>query len=47
VRGANVQAPDADLDRQRDFTVSRGKIAQIDILADPERISRLDLAALD
>jgi hypothetical protein len=28
------------------FTVSRGKIAQIDILADPERI-RLDRADLD
>ena len=29
------------------FTVSRGKVAQIDVLADPERLSRLDLAVLD
>jgi RNA polymerase sigma-70 factor (ECF subfamily) len=29
------------------FTVARGKIVEIDILADPERLSRLDLAALD
>jgi RNA polymerase sigma factor (sigma-70 family) len=29
------------------FTVAGGKIVQIDILADPERLARLDLAALD
>ena len=29
------------------FTVSRGKIVQIDVMADPERLDRLDLAALD
>lgn len=29
------------------FTVGGGKIVQIDILADPERVSRLDLSALD
>ena len=29
------------------FTISHGKIAEIDILADPERLRRLDLAALD
>jgi RNA polymerase sigma-70 factor (ECF subfamily) len=28
------------------FTVARGKIVEIDVLADPERISRLDLAFL-
>src|SRR5215208_1991006 len=28
------------------FTVARGKIAEIDILADPERLSRLDLVAV-
>jgi hypothetical protein len=26
------------------FTVVRGKIAEIDVLADPERLQRLDLA---
>ena len=29
------------------FTVSRGKIAEIDIVADPERLLRYDLAVLD
>jgi RNA polymerase sigma factor (sigma-70 family) len=29
------------------FTVRRGKIVEIDVLADPERLSRLDLAILD
>ena len=28
------------------FTVSRGKIAEIDSIADPDRLRRLDLAAL-
>jgi RNA polymerase sigma-70 factor (ECF subfamily) len=28
------------------FTVSRGKIAEIDVIADPERLQRLDLAVL-
>jgi RNA polymerase sigma-70 factor (ECF subfamily) len=29
------------------FTSAGGKIVEIDILADPERLSRLDLSALD
>ena len=29
------------------FTISRGKIAEIDILADPERLRGLDLSVLD
>jgi hypothetical protein len=29
------------------FTVSGGKIVQIDVMADPERLARLDLAVLD
>jgi hypothetical protein len=29
------------------FTVRGGKIVEIDILADPERLSQLDLSALD
>ncbi|XXY49892.1 hypothetical protein WME91_01925 [Sorangium sp. So ce269] len=29
------------------FTVAGGKIVAIDILADPERLRRLDLSALD
>jgi RNA polymerase sigma-70 factor (ECF subfamily) len=29
------------------FTVTHGKIVEIDVLADPERLRRLDLAVLD
>jgi hypothetical protein len=29
------------------FTITGGRIAEIDILADPERLNRLDLSALD
>jgi RNA polymerase sigma-70 factor (ECF subfamily) len=29
------------------FTVTHGKIVEIDILADPARLRHLDLAALD
>jgi hypothetical protein len=29
------------------FTVSNGKIVRIQVLADPERIARLNLAELD
>ena len=28
------------------FTISRGKLVEIDVLADPERLGRLDLAVL-
>ncbi len=29
------------------FTITRGKIVEIEMLADPERLSGLDLAILD
>jgi RNA polymerase sigma-70 factor (ECF subfamily) len=29
------------------FTIAGGKIVEINILADPERLSRLDLSAID
>jgi RNA polymerase sigma-70 factor (ECF subfamily) len=29
------------------FTVRRGKIVEIDVVADPERLRNLDLAVLD
>ncbi len=29
------------------FTVAGGKVAAIDVLADPERLARLDLSAVD
>jgi hypothetical protein len=29
------------------FTISGGKVVQIDVMADPERLRRLDLTVLD
>lgn len=29
------------------FTIASGKIVEIDILADPERLNRLDLSAIE
>jgi hypothetical protein len=29
------------------FTVSRGKVVEIDVIADPDRLLRLNLAVLD
>jgi hypothetical protein len=29
------------------FTIAGGKVVEIDILADPDRLSRLDLSAID
>jgi RNA polymerase sigma factor (sigma-70 family) len=42
-----VVVMDGDPSAIMGFTVTRGRIVQIDILADPERIGRLDLAAID
>jgi RNA polymerase sigma factor (sigma-70 family) len=39
--------PDGHLFAVLGFTIAGGKIVEIDILADPERLSRLDLSALD
>src|SRR5437762_9168962 len=39
--------PDGRLFAVLGFTIAGGKIVEIDILADPERLSRLDLSALD
>jgi RNA polymerase sigma factor (sigma-70 family) len=39
--------PDGRLFSVLGFTIAGGKIVEIDILADPERLSRLDLSALD
>lgn len=30
-----------------DFTIRRGRIVKIDLVADPERLGRLDLVVLD
>jgi RNA polymerase sigma-70 factor (ECF subfamily) len=42
-----VLAPRGRLSRVLSITITRGKIAQIEVIADPERLHQLDLAALD
>ncbi len=42
-----VTIPGGRLSAVMGFTITRGKIVEIDILADPERLGRLDLAVLD
>jgi RNA polymerase sigma-70 factor (ECF subfamily) len=42
-----VWAPSGRLFRVLTFTIKRGKIAEIDIVADPKRLGELDLAVLD
>jgi RNA polymerase sigma-70 factor (ECF subfamily) len=41
-----VVAPRGRLFRVLSFTFTRGKIARIDVIGDPERLRQLDLAAL-
>jgi RNA polymerase sigma-70 factor, ECF subfamily len=38
--------PDGRLFSVIGFTIAGGKVVEIDILADPERLSRLDLSAI-
>jgi RNA polymerase sigma-70 factor, ECF subfamily len=45
--GVVSRRPDGRLFSVLGFTIAGGKIVEIDILADPERLSRLDLSALD
>lgn len=42
-----VMAPRGRLFRALRFTIMAGKIAQVDVIADPERLRQLDLAVLD
>ncbi len=42
-----VMAPRGRLFRALRFTIVDGKIAQVDVIADPERLRKLDLAVLD
>jgi len=42
-----VMAPRGRLFRALSFTIARGKIVQIDVVADPERLRQLDLAVLN
>ena len=42
-----VVAPRGRLFRALSFTIKRGKIVQVDVIADPERLRQLDLAVLN
>jgi hypothetical protein len=42
-----VSTRDGELFSVGGFTIRGGKIVEIDILADPERLRRIDLTALD
>ena len=41
-----VSAPRGRLSRVLSFTITGGKIVQIDVVADPERLREIDLAVL-
>lgn len=45
--GFLCRRPDGRLFSVVGFTIAGGKIVEIDILADPERLSRLDLSAIE
>src|SRR5688500_1829252 len=45
--GLVARRPDGRVFSVMGFTIADGKIVEIDILADPERLSQLDLSALD
>jgi RNA polymerase sigma-70 factor (ECF subfamily) len=45
--GLVTRRPDGRLFSVLGFTIARGKIVEMDILADPDRLSRLDLSAIN
>ena len=45
--GIVTRRPDGRLFAVGGFTIAGGRIVEINILADPERLSRLDLSALE
>jgi len=45
--GLLERRPDGRLFAVIGFTIARGKIVEMDILADPERLKRLDLSAIE
>ena len=45
--GLVCRLPDGRLFSVIGFTIAGGKVVEMDILADPERLSRLDLSALE
>jgi hypothetical protein len=45
--GVVSRLPDGRLLSVIGFTIAGGKVVELDILADPDRLSRLDLSAID
>jgi hypothetical protein len=45
--GLVCRLPDGRLFAVIGFTIAGGKVVEMDILADPERLSRLDLSAIE
>jgi RNA polymerase sigma-70 factor (ECF subfamily) len=45
--GVLTRLPDGRLFSVIGFTIASGKLVEMDILADPERLSRLDLSAIE
>jgi len=45
--GVVTRLPDGRVFSVVAFTVAGGKVVEMDILADPERLSKLDLSAID
>ena len=45
--GVVTRLPDGRVFLVIAFTVARGKVVEMDILADPERLNRLDLSAIE
>jgi RNA polymerase sigma-70 factor (ECF subfamily) len=45
--GVVARLPDGRLLSVIGFTIAGGKVVEMDILADPDRLSRLDLSALE
>jgi RNA polymerase sigma-70 factor, ECF subfamily len=45
--GVLSRLPDGRLSSVIGFTIAGGKVVEMDILADPDRLSRLDLSAIE
>jgi RNA polymerase sigma-70 factor (ECF subfamily) len=45
--GVLARRPDGNLVAVIGFTIAGGKVVEIDILADPDRLGRLDLSAIE
>jgi RNA polymerase sigma-70 factor (ECF subfamily) len=45
--GVVTRLPDGRLFSVIGFTIADGKVVEMDVLADPDRLSRLDLSAIE